>query len=221
VRFLRENSLSLVFGGLFLLAVAGQSVAGVLARNEEAAAHGGEAISWARYLVSSEFGAALVENWQSEYLQFALFVLATAWLVQRGSAESIAPGDESRMDDRGQLVGRYARSDSPAAAKAGGWKAALYGNSLLLLMAALFLASMLVQSLTARSEYNHDRAEHGEPAVSWTTYVVGADFWERALQNWQSEFLAVGSLAVFSIFLRQRGSTESKPVGAPHDQTGD
>ena len=151
-------------------------------------------------------------DWQSEYLQFALFVLATAWLVQRGSAESRAPGDESRADDRDQLVGRYARSDSPAAAKAGGWKAALYGNSLLLLLAALFLASMLVQSLTARSEYNHDRAEHGEPAVSWTTYVFGADFWERALQNWQSEFLAVGSLAVpSSIFLRQRGSTESKP----------
>ena len=120
---------------------------------------------------------------------------------------------------RDQLVGRYARADSPAAAKAGGWKAALHGNSLFLLMAALFLASLLVQSLTARSEYNHDRAEHGRHAVSWTTYVVGADFWERALQNWQSEFLAVGSLAVFSIFLRQRGSTESKPVGAPHDQS--
>jgi hypothetical protein len=161
-----------------------------------------------------------MENWQSEYMQFALLALATVWFVQRGSNESKPPREAGRESDEKQLVGGYAQQNSPRWAKVGGWRTALYGNSLLLVMAVIFFGSWLAQSVTGWSMYNDEQRAHGEPTVSWTGYVAGADFWENTLQNWQSEFLAVGTMAVFTIYLRQRGSPESKPVGAPHDQTG-
>ena len=217
--FLRENSLSLFFFTIFVAAVFGQSLAGWRAHNEEAAAHGSEALSWGGYVLSPEFGSALLENWQSEYLQFALFILATVWLVQRGSNESKRAEDAGRESLRKQRLGYAAPPDAPAWAKAGGWRQALYANSLLLVMGTIFVASWLGQSLTGLREQNDVRAEHGEPPLSWPEYVGGAEFWERTLQNWQSEFLAVGSMVVFTIYLRQRGSPESKPVGAPHAET--
>jgi hypothetical protein len=146
-------------------------------------------------------------------------VAATIWLVQRGSPESKTLEDSGPESDRTQLVGRYAVRFSPGAAKAGGWKARLYGNSLLLVMGALFVGSWLGQSVTGRIEYNQAQEEHGSAPVSWLTYLHRPDFWEATLQNWQSEFLAVGSMVVFTIYLRQRGSPESKPVGAPHSKT--
>jgi hypothetical protein len=219
-RFLRDNSLSLAFLALFLAAFAGQSVAGLLAVNEQAEAHGGAAISWPRYLLSSEFGASLLENWQSEFLQFALFIAATVWLVQRGSNESKQVEDIGSESDEQQRVGLHANTGSPLWARVGGWRTALYGHSLLLVMAAIFVLAWLGQSLTGMREYNEVREEHGREAVSWAGYVARPDFWERTLENWQSEFLAVGTMAVFTIYLRQRGSAESKPVGAPHSETG-
>ena len=110
--------------------------------------------------------------------------------------------------------------NSPAWAKAGGWGRRLYENSLIIVMTTIFLAAWFGQSVTAWNDYNDEQAEHGDPSVSWLGYLDRADFWEKTLQNWQSEFLAVGTMAVFTIYLRQRGSPESKPVGAPHDQTG-
>jgi hypothetical protein len=218
--WLRGNSLSLVFLALFLAALFGQSLAGQRSFNADQAQHGGEPVSYARYVVSSDFGAAVLENWQSEYLQFTLFILVTVWLVQRGSNESKKPDEIGRESDRKQLVGPHAQRNSPGWAKAGGWGRRLYENSLLIVMTTIFLLSWFGQSVTGWTRYNDEQREHGDPAVSWLGYLDRPDFWENTLENWQSEFLAVGTMAVFTIYLRQRGSPESKPVGAPHDQTG-
>ena len=218
--WVRNNGLSLFFFVLFAAALAGQSLAGQRVFNEEQLQHGGEPISYPRYLVSSRFGSALLENWQSEYLQFTLFILATVWLIQRGSNESKPPADLGVESDRKQLVGPHAQRNSPRWAKLAGRRRRLYENSLVIVMTAIFLASLFGQSVTGWSEFNEGERDHGGQAVSWLAYLGRSDFWEKTLQNWQSEFLAVGSMAVFTIYLRQRGSPESKPVGAPHDQTG-
>jgi uncharacterized protein DUF6766 len=220
MRFLRENSLSLVFGGLFLGALGGQSVAGLHKYNAEALEHGDMAISYGRYLVSSDFGVAVLENWQSEYLQFSLFILATVWLVQKGSNESKKLDEAGLESDQEQRLGRHAGPRSPRWARAGGRRTQLYSNSLLLVMGAIFVASWFGQSVTGWTTFNEDQRDHKEATVSWGEYLREPDFWERSLQNWQSEFLAVGSMAAFTIYLRQRGSPESKPVGAAHDETG-
>jgi membrane protein implicated in regulation of membrane protease activity len=217
--FLRNNSLTLVFTVLVLGALLGQSVAGWKVFNEEQLAHDSPTISYARYLVTSHFGEAVIENWQSEYLQFTCFILATVWLVQRGSNESKKPEDAGLESDAKQLIGAHAQQNSPAWAKLGDWRAAIYSNSLLIVMGLLFLGSWFAQSVTAWTEYNSEQREHDESGVSWAGYLARADFWEKTLQNWQSEFLAVATMAIFTVYLRQRGSPESKPVGAPHDQT--
>jgi membrane protein implicated in regulation of membrane protease activity len=219
-RLWRENSLSLVFLLFFALAVAGQAFAGWHEFNDEALAHQEETISLGRYLTTSSFGNALLENWQSEYLQFTLYILLTVWFIQRGSPESKEPGEEGGESDEEQLVGEHARPDSPRWARAGGWRLAVYSNSLIIVMASIWVLSWFGQSVTGWSEYNSDQLTHDESTVSWLGYLGTAHFWESTLQNWQSEFLAVGSMAVLSIYLRQRGSPESKPVGAPHGATG-
>jgi uncharacterized protein DUF6766 len=219
-RFLRENSLTIVFGLLFLAALTGQAIAGHISYNADQVAHGQPAISFGRYLTSSNFGQAVMENWQSEFLQFSLFILATVWLVQRGSPESKQLDEAGAESDREQRIGPYAGRGSPKWARVGDWRTAIFGNSLLLLMGGIFVLTLLTQSVTGWTDYNDTQIEHHSQAVSWLTYVGTADFWQQALQNWQSEFLAVGSMAVFSIFLRQRGSPESKPVGASHEETG-
>jgi hypothetical protein len=139
--------------------------------------------------------------------------------VQRGSPESKKPGDEGVGSDADQLVGRYAKKNSPKWARAGGWRQVVYSNSLLIVMGAIFLASWGLQSVAGTVVYNEEQREHGQAAVTWLGYVAFPDFWNRTLQNWQSEFLAVGSMVAFSIYLRQRGSSESKPVGTPHTET--
>src|SRR5215211_1274881 len=219
-RFVRENSLSIFFGLLFLGALTGQAIAGHAAYNQEQLAHGEPAVSLGRYVTSSDFGRAVLENWQSGYLQFMLFILATVWLLQRGSPETKEPGEEGVESARKQRIGSWADEDSPALAKAGGPRAAVYSNSLLIVMLIIFLGSWFAQSVTGWTDFNQQQATHGEPTLSWLSYLGSAEFWEATLQNWQSEFLAVGSFAAFTIYLRQRGSPESKPVGAPHEATG-
>ena len=219
-RFLRDNSLSIFFGVLFLAAVVGQALAGHVSHNHEQLAHGEPTISFGRYLTSSAFGQAVMENWQSEYLQFMLFMLVTVWFLQRGSPESKELDKLGRESEREQRIGRYASKRSPLWARTGGLRTAIYSNSLLIVMAVIFLGAWLAQSLTGWSDYNELQGAHGDPTISWGSYVGSAEFWESTLQNWQSEFLAVGSFSVFAIFLRQRGSPESKPVGEPHQTTG-
>jgi hypothetical protein len=217
--WLRNNSLSLFFFILFLITVFAQSLAGYRAYSQEQFEHDSPTISYARYLVSSDFGQAVMENWQSEFLQFTVFIMATVWLVQRGSNESKKPEDMGLESDQRQLIGPHAQRNSPAWAKVGGFRTSVFSNSLLIVMTAIFFASWFAQSATGWTKYNEEQRGHDEPAVSWAGYVTGADFWEDTLQNWQSEFLAVGTMAVFTIYLRQRGSPESKPVGAPHEET--
>jgi hypothetical protein len=219
-RFVRDNSLSLFFGAIFLGTVAFQSLAGWHDYNNDALRHGGEAISYGRYVVSSEFGSALLENWQSEYLQFTLYVLGTVWLIQRGSPESKEPDKAGLESDERQKIGGHATNRSPLWARIGGLRTAIYSNSLLLVMGLIWVLSWFGQSVTGRSAYNANLLEHQEDPISYLSYLGSADFWQRTLQNWQSEFLAVGSMAILSVYLRQRGSPESKPVGATHDATG-
>jgi hypothetical protein len=170
-------------------------------------------------VTSSAFVVDVAENWQSEYLQFFLFILATVWFVQKGSPESKRPGQEGTGTDREQLVGRHARPDSPAWSRVAGWRLWVYSNSLLLVMGIVFLLSWLAQAVAGRVVYNQDQLLHGQEQVTLGGYLTSPDFWNRTLQNWQSELLAVGSMVALSVYLRQRGSAESKPVGMPHAVT--
>ncbi|MDA4894704.1 hypothetical protein PFZ55_48370 [Streptomyces sp. MS2A] len=215
-RLIRDHALSLLFLLLFLGALGGQAIAGYARYASEQREHGGVVESFGGFLLSSEFVVDVAENWQSEFLQFLLFITATIWLVQRGSPESKKPEDEGPGNDEDQLVGAHARPDSPRWARAGGWRTWLYGNSLVLVMGAVFVLSWLAQSLAGAVVYNAEQAQHGQPAITWAQYLASPDFWDRTLQNWQSEFLAVGAMVGLSIYLRQRGSAESKPVGVPH-----
>jgi hypothetical protein len=219
-RFLRFNSLSLFFLFIFFAAIVAQSIVGLHAYNEEALQHAQETISWSRYVYTSEFGAAVLENWQSEWLQFCLFTLTTVWLLQEGSPES-KPLDQAGLEsDEQQKVGPGADSRSPPWARVGGLRTRIYENSLLIAFTVIFFGSWLAQALTGWTEYNNEQEEHRDTPISLATYLTRPDFWEKTLQNWQSEFLAVGTMAVLAIYLRQRGSPESKPVGARHDETG-
>jgi hypothetical protein len=219
-RFLKENSLSLAFGVLFLGTLIAQAFVGHSDFNRDQIAHQSETVSLLRYVTSSSYAVDVMENWQSEYLQFALFTLGTVWLLQRGSPESKVlhkAGTESKRDQR---LEEHAGRDAPRWARVGGVQTFLYSNSLLLVMGTIWVGSWVAQAITGRVTYNAERLEHHEPVVSLSAYLGTSEFWTRTLQNWQSEFLAVGSMAILAVYLRQRGSPESKPVGAPHDATG-
>jgi hypothetical protein len=219
--FLRDNSLTLAFGLILLLALAGQSWAGQAEFNEQQVSQGQDAISYLQYVSSSDFAVDVAENWQSEFLQFFLYIFGTVYLVQRGSSESKEPDHAGLESDEEQLVGRFATEDSPRWARTGGWRTALYSRSLGAVMGSIFLVSWFAQSIAGRAAYNGQQLSQFEDPVSWLGYVGSPDFWNRTLQNWQSEFLAVASMVAFAIYLRQRGSPESKPVGSPHSATGD
>lgn len=219
-KVLRNHGLGLFFGGLFLAALVGQAIAGWHQFNNDQAAESLGTISLWDYLASATFATDVTENWQSEYLQFLLYILATVWLLQLGSPESKEFGKAGLESDKDQLVGKYADSNSPRWATVGGLRTTLFSWSLALVMAAIFLVSWFAQSFAGWASFNEIRLQRLQDPISWGSYVLNADFWARTLQNWQSEFLAVGSMAVFSIYLRQRGSPESKPVGEAHDATG-
>ena len=217
---LRNNSLGIFFGLIFLASLVGHAFAGWQAFNAEQAAEGFGTLSFGRYLTSSDFAVDVTENWQSEYLQFLLYLTATIWFLQRGSPESKELGKAGLESDEDQKVGTYADERSPRWAAVGGLRTTLYSWSLTFTMASIFLVSWLVQSVAGRVAHNETRLGRLQDPLTWTEYVGSADFWSRTLQNWQSEFLAVGSMAVLAIYLRQRGSPESKPVGEAHDATG-
>jgi hypothetical protein len=219
-RVLRQNGLGLFFGSIFLASLVGQALVGHADFNHQQTAHHDDPISLGRYVASSAFMVDVLENWQSEYLQFTLFILGTVWLVQRGSPESKELHKAGPESDEDQRIGEHATERSPRWARTGGLRTRLYSNSLLIVMAAIWLASWAGQSVTGRVAYNAEQLDHQEAALGWLEYLSTPDFWNRTLQNWQSEFLAVGSMAVLAIYLRQRGSPESKPVGAAHDDTG-
>ncbi len=220
MRAVKPHSLGIFFGAIFLASLVGQAFAGWHAFNADQAADGLGTLTFARYVVSADFAVDVSENWQSEYLQFLLYITATIWFVQRGSPESKPLHKAGLESDEDQQIGEHSRAASPVWARVGGWRTAVFSWSLTLVMAGIFVLSWLAQSIAGQSAYNETRLGRLQDPVPWTAYVQNADFWSRTLQNWQSEFLAVGSMAVLAIYLRQRGSPESKPVGAPHDSTG-
>ena len=218
-RVVGNNALSLVFGLFFLASLVGQGWAGWAQFNDQQRAEGLGEIGLAEYLMSADFAVDVAENWQSEYLQFLVFIVLAMWLVQKGSTESKQPGEEGLETDEEQKVGDHTQPDSPAWAQAGGWRTWTLSWSLTLLMAAIFLASWGTQWVAGWAAYNETRLQNLQDPVTLVAYLGGPDFWARTLQNWQSEFLAVGSMIVLSVFLRQRGSPQSKPVGEPHATT--
>ncbi|HEY9476801.1 MAG TPA: DUF6766 family protein [Microbacteriaceae bacterium] len=219
-RILRDHGLGLFFGGIFLATLVTQSLTGLAVYNQEQLSHGLSEIGWLRFVTSSAFAVDVAENWQSEYLQFFLFIAATIWLVHRGSNESKQVGKEGIGSEEEQLLGEFARPDSPAWARARGLRLWLLSNSLLIVMGAIFFASWFAQSLAGVTAFNEEQLRSLQDPLDWSQYIVSPDFWNRTLQNWQSEFLAVGSMVVLSIYLRQRGSPESKPTGEAHAMTG-
>ncbi|WOX20419.1 DUF6766 family protein [Streptomyces solicathayae] len=218
--FWQENSLTLGFGAAFLVVLAAQAVAGRAEFNEQLAVDGLQQIGLGDYLMSSDFAVDVTENWQSEFLQFFLYIFGTVYLLQRGSPESKPLHKVGTESDREQRVGDHARSDSPRRAGTKDWRQIVYSRSLGLVMGGFFLLSWLAQSIAGVAAFNELRLRELQEPVGWGSYLASADFWNRSLQNWQSELLAVAAMAILSVYLRQRGSPESKPVGAGHTATG-
>ncbi|HWN68729.1 MAG TPA: DUF6766 family protein [Haliangium sp.] len=216
-RFLRDNGLSLAFLALFAVSLVGMSVAGLGDHNQEQARHGERPISYGEYLAEAHFWEAVTENWESEFLQMGFYVVLTAFLFQRGSSESKDP-DKKEAVDADPFQSR--RLDAPWPVRRKGWPLKIYQCSLSLAFLGLFLASFGGHALSGYREQSAERLAHGLPEISLFEYASGATFWFESLQNWQSEFLAVLSMVTLSIFLRQRGSPESKPVDFPHHETG-
>ena len=220
MRFVRDHSLSLFFLAIFLAALVGQALTGQDSFNHAQVAHHGDPISLGRYVTSSSYWADVLENWQSEYLQFTLYIFVTVWLVQKGSPESKKPEEIGVESDEDQQIGAHAGAHSPRWARVGGLRTQIYSNSLLIVMLTIWVLSWLGQAVAGRVDYNAEQIDHRQAPIGLARYLTTSDFWNRTLQNWQSEFLAVGSMAVLAIYLRQRGSPESKPVGAAHEATG-
>jgi hypothetical protein len=219
-RLLRENGLSIVWLGLFFLTlIFGQSVVGRREYNNEQKEHGRPEATYVEYIGSSHFLEATMENWESEFLQMFLFVILTVFLYQKGSAESKKLDEEEEVD-RDPRQSKH-KKDAPWPVRKGGLVLKLYENSLSLVFLLLFLAAFFLHAAGGAGEYNDDQAEHGSSErVTTVQYMATSRFWFESLQNWQSEFLSVGLMVVLTIWLRQKGSPESKPVDAPHGQTG-
>ncbi len=211
------NGLALVMFTLFVVFAILQSVFGWQVRNEELVQAGQAADSFWHYLRTGHFGEAIFENWESEFLQMGSYVLLTAYLVQRGSPESKPLDEDDRPDDYPQ----HATKDSPRLSRTTGLAQVLYRNSLSLVMFAFFGLSFIGHLIAGTAAYNEEQAlNQGAEAITAWQFAATPDFWFQSMQNWQSEFLAVGCLVVLSIVLRQHASPESKPVTAPHSQTG-
>ena len=214
---LRNNGLSLVTFGLFLLFLTGQTLTGHRHFNDQQLEHGDSPVPLLAYLRSGHYLEATAENWESEFLQMAMYVVLTAMLFQKGSSES------KKLDNR-EAVNSHARPsrighEAPWPVRRGGWILKLYENSLSLVFLLLFLVSFALHAIGGTAAYNEEQLQHGGEVVSVLEYLETSQFWFESFQNWQSEFLSLVAMVVLSIFLRQRGSPESKPVDAPHNQT--
>jgi len=218
-RILRENGLSIVLFGIFLASLVGQTLTGRVEYNQQQQEHGEEPLELTQYLTSGHFVEAVFENWESEFLQMAGYVLLTVWLRQKGSSESKKLDAEEPVDADPRPS--TAPPSVPWPVRKGGLVLKLYENSLSIAFIVLFVLSFTLHAVGGSIEYTEEQQAHGETSeVSAIQYVGTARFWFESFQNWQSEFLALGAMVVLSIFLRQRGSPESKTVAAPHSETG-
>ncbi|MDQ3684932.1 MAG: hypothetical protein M3430_04945 [Acidobacteriota bacterium] len=215
---LRNNGLSIALFALFFLSFAGQILTGHHQYNQEQQEHRQSAVGFTEYLKSGHFIEATFENWESEFLQMGAYVVLTVFLFQKGSSESKEPGRLEHVDVVPGESGK--RDDAPWPVRRGGWILKLYENSLALAFLLLFLLSFALHAIGGAEEYSEEQLQHGEPAVSVLQYLATSRFWFESFQNWQSEFFSIGAMVVLSIFLRQKGSPESKPVDSPHSETG-
>ncbi|HEV2747101.1 MAG TPA: DUF6766 family protein [Allosphingosinicella sp.] len=217
-RILKDNGLTIVLMLLFLGSLIGQWLTGWHFENQELSRHGDEAIGLSEFATDPEFLSTVFENWESEFLQMATYVILTAFLIQRGSAESKDPDAPPRDQD---LAEQAKRADAPAPLRAGPAIRWLYAHSLGIVMLLLFAASFVLHWVNSARAAAEEALQHGEPAMTVGEYLWDAQLWFESFQNWQSEFLSTAVLVVLSIFLRQRESPESKPVAAPNSHTGD
>jgi hypothetical protein len=219
-QFLRNNGLSLVLFVLFFFTfLIGQSLTGHQHYNNTQLEHGQPTVSYVEYLGTDHFLEATMENWESEFLQMFFFIVLTVFLYQKGSAESKDPEKKEEVDRDPRKFKN--KKDAPWPVRKGGWILKIYEHSLSLAFLLLFLGSFTLHAVGGAGEYNEDQREHGKPErVTVVEYMGTSRFWFESLQNWQSEFLAVGSMVVLTIFLRERGSKESKPVDSAHHETG-
>lgn len=216
-KWLKDHGLGVVTALLFVAFLAGTFISGILNYNQDQVEHGQPAVSLGEYLVSPNFGEAVFENWESEFLQMGMLIVLTIFLFQRGSAESKPPDEDTEQDkDPRQFTNK---ADAPWPVRRGGLALVLYENSLVILFAVLFIASFSLHAVTGAAEYSEDQLLHGGTAVGAWEYLSTSRFWFESFQNWQSEFLVVSVMVVATVYLRQRGSAESKPVHTPHHET--
>jgi len=216
MRFIRNNGLSIAFFVLFVISLAGQLLTGYSDHNKDLQKQGGGTISLVQYIRSGHFVQATFENWESEFLQMALFIVLTIWLKQKGSSESKSL-DEAEETDREPDP---ARKDAPWPVHKGGWILAIYKHSLTIVLFLLFIICFILHFYGSLKDENEQSALNGLPAQTAGQYIGDSRFWFESFQNWQSEFLSIFAIIVLSIYLRQKGSSQSKPVDAPHSVTG-
>lgn len=216
-RFFRRNSLSIVFFLLFIIALVGQVFTGLKEHNQEMADDGGQQVGLAEYLTSGHFLQATFENWESEFLQMALFVILSMFLYQKGSSESKDPDKEEEEVDKEPDP---KKKDAPWPVHKGGLVLSIYKHSLCYTLFLLFVLSFFVHFRGSLKDHNEEQLLNGLPAETMSQYISSSRFWFESFQNWQSEFLSVFAIVVLSIFLRQKGSPQSKPVDAAHSETG-
>lgn len=218
-RFFHNTGLSLVIGFFFLTLLVGQFFVGHQHYNNEQREHGKPTVNYIEYAGSNHFLEATMENWESEFLQMFFFIVLTVFLYQKGSAESKDPEKTEEVDRDPRKSQK--KKDVPWPVRQGGVILKIYEHSLSLAFLLVFLATFLLHAVGGAGEYNDDQKEHGQAErVTTVQYMQTSQFWFESLQNWQSEFLAVASMVVLSVFLRERGSKESKPVDTPHHETG-
>ncbi|MGQ2985008.1 DUF6766 family protein [Flavobacterium sp.] len=217
MKFFRNNSLSISFFLLFLLSLGGQVFFGLKEYNKELVQEGGEHVGLTGYLTSGHFLQSTFENWESEFLQMALLVVFTIFLMQKGSSESKDPDSEEEVDREPDPR----RKNAPWPVRTGGWVLAIYKHSLTLVLLVLFAISFILHFHGSLKDENVHLALQGHPPETASEYFFDSRFWFESLQNWQSEFLSVFAIVVLSVYLRQKGSPQSKPVDAPNAETGE
>jgi hypothetical protein len=216
-KVLKNNGLTIVLMLLFLASIVGHWLTGWKVENEELARHGEAAIGLGQYATDYNFLSTVFENWESEFLQMSAYVVLTAMLIQKGSAESKDPDEPPRDGDLARQAGK---PNAPRILRAGDFARWLYAHSLGLALFLLFIASFVIHWINSAGAAAEEAQQHGEAVQSTIAYLGDPQLWFESFQNWQSEFLSTAMLVVLSIFLRQRESPESKPVAAPHGQTG-
>lgn len=215
--WVRNRGLVIANIALFATFFVGMAVTGFSVYNNDQSDHGSAPVSFGQYLLTGDFVEATFENWESEFLQMGMYVVLTAYLIQKGSSESKDPDDAPQDEDPAEATDR---PDAPWPVRHGGWVLKVYENSLAGLFAILFIGSVVGHALGGAKAYSEQQLAHGGQAVSALEYLGTSQFWFESMQNWQSEFLAVAVIVGASVYLRQRGSAESKPVAAPHSKTG-